>query len=66
MALWRFALDPRAFLVFITFYFLLQDIVQYSYLLRGGHFLAFEEPKLLAEDFFSFVRKLEERDKIKY
>ena len=33
---------------------------------RGGHFAAFEEPQLLAEDFLSFVEKLEKRDKITY
>ena len=27
---------------------------------RGGHFAAFEEPKLLADDIFSFVKKTEE------
>ena len=31
---------------------------------RGGHFAALEEPELLAEDVFSFVEKLEQRDKI--
>ena len=31
---------------------------------RGGHFAALEEPELLAKDVFSFVEKLEQRDKI--
>lgn len=26
---------------------------------RGGHFAAFEEPQLLADDIFRFVRKVE-------
>lgn len=26
---------------------------------RGGHFAAFEEPQLLADDIFQFVRKVE-------
>ena len=28
---------------------------------RGGHFAAFEEPELLAQDIFSFMRKLDAR-----
>ena len=28
---------------------------------RGGHFAAFEEPELLAQDIFSFIKKLETR-----
>lgn len=35
-------------------------IIQYSLMPRGGHFAAFEEPKLLADDIFSFVKKTEE------
>ena len=36
------------------------NIVQYNYMLRGGHFAAFEEPRILADDVFSFVKKTEE------
>ncbi|KAK9310795.1 hypothetical protein QLX08_000089 [Tetragonisca angustula] len=35
-------------------------LIQYSLMSRGGHFAAFEEPKLLADDIFSFVKKTEE------
>uniref|UniRef100_UPI00358EFE3C epoxide hydrolase 1 n=1 Tax=Myxine glutinosa TaxID=7769 RepID=UPI00358EFE3C len=35
------------------------NIVSYSYQPRGGHFAAFEEPVLLAEDVWKFVRKAE-------
>ena len=41
-------------------------MVQFSYMPSGGHFAAFEEPQLLAEDFLTFVKKLEARDKITY
>ncbi|XP_071063421.1 epoxide hydrolase 1 isoform X2 [Dasypus novemcinctus] len=34
-------------------------LVSYSYMPRGGHFAAFEEPELLARDLHSFVAKLE-------
>ncbi|KAI1290779.1 Epoxide hydrolase 1 [Halotydeus destructor] len=33
------------------------NIVHYSYMPRGGHFSAFEEPQLLADDFRLFVTK---------
>ncbi|XP_042738703.1 epoxide hydrolase 1-like [Lagopus leucura] len=36
-----------------------KNIVHYSYMPCGGHFAAFEEPKLLAQDIFHFVRKVE-------
>lgn len=36
------------------------NMIQYNILRSGGHFAAFEEPKLLAEDIFSFVKKLVE------
>jgi len=36
-----------------------KNIVQYSDMPRGGHFAASEEPELLAQDFFLFVKKLE-------
>ena len=35
-------------------------LIQYSLMPRGGHFAAFEEPKLLADDIFNFVKKTEE------
>ncbi|XP_006276419.2 epoxide hydrolase 1 [Alligator mississippiensis] len=36
-----------------------KNIVAYTYMPRGGHFAAFEEPKLLAEDIKQLVRKVE-------
>ena len=36
------------------------NIVQFSELPQGGHFAALQEPKLLAEDVFSFVNKVEQ------
>ncbi|XP_064412637.1 epoxide hydrolase 1 isoform X2 [Latimeria chalumnae] len=36
-----------------------KNIVSFSYMPRGGHFAAFEEPALLAQDLRQFVRKLE-------
>lgn len=39
------------------------NIIQYNYMPRGGHFAAFEEPRLLADDVFSFVKKTEEMTK---
>ncbi|XP_062980322.1 epoxide hydrolase 1-like [Elgaria multicarinata webbii] len=36
-----------------------KNIVTYSYMPRGGHFAAFEEPALLAQDIRKFVRKVE-------
>ncbi|KAH1173136.1 epoxide hydrolase 1-like isoform X2 [Mauremys mutica] len=38
---------------------LLKNIVVYSYMPRGGHFAAFEEPELLAQDIRQLVRKVE-------
>uniref|UniRef100_A0A8D0GWY0 Epoxide hydrolase n=1 Tax=Sphenodon punctatus TaxID=8508 RepID=A0A8D0GWY0_SPHPU len=35
------------------------NIVTYSYMPRGGHFAAFEEPEILAQDIRQFVRKVE-------
>ena len=35
------------------------NLLQYTTLPRGGHFAALEEPRLLADDFLSFVEKLE-------
>ncbi|XP_010200160.2 epoxide hydrolase 1-like [Colius striatus] len=37
-----------------------KNIITYSYMPRGGHFAAFEEPKLLAQDIVHFVRKVEQ------
>ncbi|XP_061405672.1 LOW QUALITY PROTEIN: epoxide hydrolase 1 [Lethenteron reissneri] len=37
-----------------------RSIVSYEYMPRGGHFAAFEQPLLLAEDVRSFVKKVEE------
>ncbi|XP_076141597.1 epoxide hydrolase 1-like isoform X2 [Alosa pseudoharengus] len=36
-----------------------KDIRSYTYMSSGGHFAAFEEPKLLADDFVQFVEKVE-------
>ncbi|XP_076621441.1 juvenile hormone epoxide hydrolase 1-like [Colletes latitarsis] len=36
------------------------NIIQYNYIARGGHFAAFEEPRLLSDDVFSFVKQTEE------
>lgn len=36
------------------------NIIQYNLMPSGGHFAAFEEPKLLADDIFSFVKKRQE------
>lgn len=36
-----------------------KNIITYSYMPRGGHFAAFQEPKLLAQDIMQFVRKVE-------
>lgn len=34
-------------------------LVSYSYMPRGGHFAAFEEPELLARDLGQFVGRVE-------
>ncbi|KAM6461811.1 epoxide hydrolase 1-like [Liasis olivaceus] len=36
-----------------------KKIVTYTYMPRGGHFAAFEEPELLAQDIRQFVKKVE-------
>ncbi|KAM9383193.1 epoxide hydrolase 1-like [Phaethornis superciliosus] len=36
-----------------------KNIITYSYMPRGGHFAAFEEPRLLAQDIFHFATKVE-------
>ncbi|XP_042330036.1 LOW QUALITY PROTEIN: epoxide hydrolase 1-like [Sceloporus undulatus] len=37
----------------------MKKLVTYTYMPRGGHFAAFEEPELLAQDIKQFVRKVE-------
>ncbi|KAM4042440.1 epoxide hydrolase 1 [Anomaloglossus baeobatrachus] len=37
------------------------DIVSFSYMPRGGHFGAFEEPEILAKDIQQFVGKVEQK-----
>ncbi|XP_025074005.1 LOW QUALITY PROTEIN: juvenile hormone epoxide hydrolase 1-like [Pogonomyrmex barbatus] len=39
------------------------NMIQYNHLPRGGHFAAFEEPALLADDIFTFVATVEENRK---
>lgn len=36
------------------------NLIQFNHLPRGGHFAAFEEPGILADDFFEFVSKNED------
>lgn len=36
-----------------------RNIHSYTFMPRGGHFAAFEEPHLLADDIFNFVKKVE-------
>ena len=36
-----------------------KNMVSYSYMPRGGHFAALEEPQLLADDIRQFVAKVE-------
>ncbi|KZC13710.1 Juvenile hormone epoxide hydrolase 1, partial [Dufourea novaeangliae] len=36
------------------------NLIQYNYLSRGGHFAAFEVPRLLADDIYSFVKNTED------
>ncbi|KAK7901436.1 hypothetical protein WMY93_018205 [Mugilogobius chulae] len=36
-----------------------ENVYSYTYMPRGGHFAAFEEPQLLADDIFRFVKKVE-------
>ncbi|XP_007896418.1 epoxide hydrolase 1-like [Callorhinchus milii] len=38
-----------------------KNVLSYSYMARGGHFAAFEEPGLLAEDIRRFVQMVEKR-----
>jgi len=36
------------------------NLIHFNHLPRGGHFAAFEEPALLADDIFEFVSKVED------
>lgn len=36
-----------------------KNVYSYTFMPRGGHFAAFEEPQLLADDIFRFVKKVE-------
>lgn len=36
-------------------------LISYSYMPRGGHFAAFEEPELLARDIIKFVGLVEQQ-----
>jgi len=36
-----------------------RNIIQFTYMPRGGHFAAFEEPQLMANDIKSFVKAAE-------
>ncbi|KAM7408984.1 hypothetical protein PAMA_002615 [Pampus argenteus] len=38
-----------------------RNICSYTFMPRGGHFAAFEEPQLLANDIVQFVRKVEKK-----
>ncbi|XP_075060438.1 epoxide hydrolase 1 [Mixophyes fleayi] len=37
------------------------NIVSFNYMPRGGHFAAFEEPEILAQDIQQFVKKVEQK-----
>ena len=37
-----------------------KDIIQHTDMPKGGHFAALEEPRLLADDIISFVKKLKQ------
>lgn len=39
------------------------DLIHVKYMPRGGHFAAFEEPTLVADDVYEFVEKVESRTK---
>ncbi|XP_068597369.1 epoxide hydrolase 1 [Brachionichthys hirsutus] len=41
-----------------------QNIYSYTFMPRGGHFAAFEEPQLLANDLVQFVKKVEKLCKL--
>lgn len=38
-----------------------KNLIQFNHLSRGGHFAAFEEPKILADDVFIFVNNIEKK-----
>ena len=38
-----------------------KNVVQFSYMPTGGHFAAFEQPDLLANDIRAFVKKVTDR-----
>lgn len=38
------------------------DVRSFTYMPRGGHFAAFEEPQLMAQDIIQFVEKVESKD----
>ncbi|XP_015916648.1 epoxide hydrolase 1 [Parasteatoda tepidariorum] len=40
---------------------LIPNLVSFTYMPRGGHFAAFEEPRLIADDVWKFVKLTEER-----
>ncbi|XP_051170361.1 juvenile hormone epoxide hydrolase 1-like [Leptopilina boulardi] len=42
-----------------------RNLIQFNHLPRGGHFAAMEEPKLLADDVYSFVEKVKNLSKSK-
>lgn len=35
-----------------------KNLVHFNHMARGGHFAAMEEPQILADDVFQFVKKL--------
>lgn len=39
------------------------NLIHFNHLSRGGHFAAFEEPALLADDVFEFVSKIQDNRK---
>lgn len=38
------------------------DVRSFTYMPRGGHFAAFEEPQLMAQDIIQFGEKVESKD----
>nr|CAD7434550.1 unnamed protein product [Timema monikensis] len=41
------------------------NLVQVNHIARGGHFAAFEEPQLLADDIWSAIQLMQEKNKLK-
>lgn len=37
------------------------NLITYKFMERGGHFAAYEEPKLLADEVLKFVQQVEKR-----